>query len=425
MNKSSSNNNGGNSNEDMPPFMKEFVLRRQGSLTSPGGAAGGGDPPTPAKRKSVKSIDENIVLLQKTAMTAALPQRPQSAFISRKTHNEAMESGGGKSAANGGGNRRRSEYSTKFETLMSRAQAAAKAVDNLENLDNPDEVVSEEEDIDFNEEEVLQRCQDFLKDYDRSKQRKSLPAVSPPVPKPRKILNVEDPPRPSLRTRSSSLTIHDKKNAEEKADEDQNDNEVKIIQEVMPKPILKKSSDDLRISRPILKRKDSESNLPSSSTSAAGASSTSGVSATISGASTGGASGGGILKRKSVTAADDPFPSTTTSSRPDHIRIRSPSPDSSEPIKPILLRSRNSSFGEEEFPHSILKRRSSTEDLMDGDVSASASGATSRSSPEPPVHGILKRKLSLGSHSPDQANFAGALNIQFYRYFLKISEIRS
>ena len=42
------------------------------------------------------------------------------------------------------------------------------------------------------------------------------------------------------------------------------------------------------------------------------------------------------------------------------------------------------------------------------------SGATSRSSPEPPpaavVHGILKRKLSLGNSSPDQCIVAGAVS---------------
>ena len=83
--------------------------------------------------------------------------------------------------------------------------------------------------------------------------------------------------------------------------------------------------------------------------------------------------GGGILKRKSVTEEGNV-------SRPDHVRIRSPSPDLD--IRPILVRSRNSSVGEEEFPQSILKKRSSQEDLiMDGDISASAgtSGATSRS----------------------------------------------
>ena len=72
--------------------------------------------------------------------------------------------------------------------------------------------------------------------------------------------------------------------------------------------------------------------------------------------------------------------SQAANSRPEHIRIRSPSPDSDIPS--ILVRSRNSSLCEEEFPQSILKKRSgSQEDLiMDGDISASAgtSGATSR-----------------------------------------------
>ena len=89
-------------------------------------------------------------------------------------------------------------------------------------------------------------------------------------------------------------------------------------------------------------------------------------------------SGGGILKRKSVMD-ESASQSQAANSRPEHIRIRSPSPDSDIPS--ILVRSRNSSLCEEEFPQSILKKRSSQEDLiMDGDISASAgtSGATSR-----------------------------------------------
>ena len=135
---------------------------------------------------------------------------------------------------------------------------------------------------------------------------------------------------------------------------------------IFPKPILKKSSDDIRETRPILKRKDSESSitLPSQ------ASATSSASTTNSSSST------GILKRKSVTDSE-----ASANNRPEHVRSRSPSPDF-DTIRPILVRSRNSSLGEEEFPQSILKKRSgSQEDLiMDGDISASAgtSGATSR-----------------------------------------------
>ena len=77
------------------------------------------------------------------------------------------------------------------------------------------------------------------------------------------------------------------------------------------------------------------------------------------------------LKRKSVTKTDDN--SLPTTSKPDHVRIRSPSPDLELRPTSGILRSRNSSLGEEEFPQSILKRRNSQDDLiMDGDVSASA-----------------------------------------------------
>ena len=75
---------------------------------------------------------------------------------------------------------------------------------------------------------------DFLEDYDKSKQRRSLDAgmasaaAPPPIPKPRQLVSAasedvpagaaelsfpvaSDSPKPSLRTRSSSLTIHDKR----------------------------------------------------------------------------------------------------------------------------------------------------------------------------------------------------------------------
>ena len=270
---------------------------------------------------------------------------------------------------------------------------------------------------------MLQRCQDFQKDYEESRRLKK---QQPPVPKPRQLIggrsaasastSTQEPqekqdqvtPRPSLRMRSSSLTLHDKNNEVENS-EDQPHTSSKTTfaaseasgeskSQFFPKPILKKSSDDIRnatfgeMTKPILKRKDSESSLNTASNSG-GLQGSSQASNTAS---------GGILKRKSMTDAE-------VSTRQEHVRIRSPSPDLEAARPPgILVRSRNSSLGEEEFPQSILKKRScSQEDLMDGDISASAgtSGATSRSSPEPPaVHGILKRKLSLGSASPDHSN---------------------
>ena len=270
--------------------------------------------------------------------------------------------------------------------------------------------------------EVLQRCQDFQKDYEESKRKKQ----QPPVPKPRQLIGgrsvasaastsqepqpeKQEAPRPSLRMRSSSLTLHDKNNEVENSEDIQPHTSSKTTfteavgtsNQFFPKPILKKSSDDIRttfgeMTKPILKRKDSESSLNTASTSGG----------RIEASSSNTTASGGILKRKSMTE-------TEVSTRQEHVRIRSPSPDleaASSLQRPpgILVRSRNSSLGEEEFPQSILKKRScSQEDLMDGDISASAgtSGATSRSSPEPPaVHGILKRKLSLGSASPDPSN---------------------
>jgi hypothetical protein len=404
------------SNDDMPPFMKEFVMRRQSSMENTNNNNNnnnqqGAATPTPTKRKSVQGSPSSIS-----------PMRPQSAFIPRPSARSVLNSENKSSQDQ----RRRSDFISRYESLMNRAQAATKAVDELDILRQNEakgaDVEDDEEDVesvDFNEDEVLQRCQDFLKDYDKSKQQiKSLP--QPPVPKPRNMIigntleDQVDPPRPSLRTRSSSLTIHDKNNDHQNSDKytaKKLNSEVEsstISSQVLPKPILKKSSDDLTTrlvssepaNRPILKRKDSESSLNNPSMAASNAYSSSSVPHT--------SIFGGILKRKSMTDEAPP--------RQDHVRIRSPSPpdrDEPGPIS-ILMRSRNSSFGEEEFPQSILKRRSSQEDLiMDGDVSASAgtSGATSRSSPEPPVHGILKRKLSLGNYSPDQGNIvAGAIS---------------
>ncbi len=370
--------------------------------------------------------------------------RPQSAFISTQTAQSSR-----KSADNP---RRRSDFVSRYESLLNRAQNATKAVDELDLLrlqrakgseatqedlqDNDDD--QEEEEVDFNEEEVLQKVNEFQKDYEQ--RRLVTKPASAPIPKPRQFisgrpLNTTQPqqqeppaPMPSIRTRSSSLTLSDLKTDEsparpgaKKVEKFEQPSEKS---QIYPKPILKKSSDDLRgeFTRPILKRKDSESSL---NCPVASGSNLPPTSAPVSGSNPSGSGiGGGILKRKSVTDENMASGSGSTgSNKPEHVRIRSPSPDLD--IRPILVRSRNSSVCEEELPQSILKRRAgSQEDLiMDGDISASAgtSGATSRSSPEPPVHGILKRKLSLGNASPDQS-IAGVIS-SILKVILKFSKI--
>ena len=161
----------------MPPFMKEFVMRRTttSQQQSPSET-------TPTKRKPTPQI------------------RPQSAFIPQSR----------KSAANSD-TRRRSDFVSRYESLLSRAQAATKAVDELDllRLQRAKDVQAqaadansdkdEEESVDFNEEEVLQRCQDFQKDYEQRKIQQQIP----PVPKPRHFIQgrplAEEVPRPSLR----------------------------------------------------------------------------------------------------------------------------------------------------------------------------------------------------------------------------------
>ena len=76
-----------------------------------------------------------------------------------------------------------------------------------------------------------------------------------------------------------------------------------------PKPILKKSSEDLK-PVPILKNRVEAELVTTTTTTGSAASS---ISGSVS---------GGILKRKSVTDSGN----ETTASRPDHVRIRSPSP---------------------------------------------------------------------------------------------------
>ncbi|CAB4067923.1 SVIL [Lepeophtheirus salmonis] len=172
--------------------------------------------------------------------------------------------------------------------------------------------------VKFNEEEVIKTCEDFIKDYDMRR------LSTPPVPMPReslmkkKVINDEPSSPKGMRNRSSSLTIHDKRSPPITSQ----------TENLYPKPILKKSSEDLL--------KDNGAVC-------------------------------GILKRKS--------------SEYDHVRIRTPSPESE--IRPIL-RSRNSSVGEDpNSPHSILKRS------LD-DETYDPSSSQENISP----HGILKRRSS-------------------------------
>ncbi len=324
--------------------------------------------------------------------------RPQSAIMLPTRKVSASSEGGLDYSSPSRASRRKSDFMARYEVLTSRANEALHLVESTTATPEQQAPLSPEpEDVEFDEEEVLKTCQNFLKDYDDSKRRKSLTeSTLPPVPKPRELLRSNNLPEGSpfvqcsprrvsqpntvsvqgtVRNRSSSLTLLDKRSPEAGRQHQQ-------AQEFVPKPILKKSTEDLdslleqqqqQLQQPlrpvpILKHKDSEPNLSTPHT-------------------------GGILKKKS---ADE------SQSRPDHIRIRSPSPDAAR--RPILIRSRNNSTCDErnsspEPPPSILKRRSSTEDLEPSDPA-------SRGSPEP--QGILKRKYSSantsGSRTPDSGD---------------------
>ena len=574
--------------ENMPPFMREFVMRRKNSQRefhndfNPDEKA---PPqfPTPMKKPVIAN--------------SALPCRPHSAFIPRaiasdsrdvsapKTHQESSESQGTE------GNpilesskplppaRRRSDFVMRYEYLMDKAQKAIQVVDKYESVVNKrqsgtesnitqgdssdknnstqfdgtkglagcgDEDEDEIEDVDFNEEEVLRKCRDFISDYDKNKQQRgtrgdikktdkvsssptSVSSNTPPVPKPRHNFNLnitkvafgnstlsssglisEAPENNSIRARASSLTLHDKRfhNSNTSTNDDPDKeccpnnkyyetspqrpkpNETSSLSVTrnstpisMPKPILKKSSEDLiRISEfsdccnnaasnTIFNSLSSNKLQPSSSTSTEsktpipilknkdsfsmdGANpknfslSDKGNQLYANPATEPATSVSSILKQRTLLGD----PTEAPSGKPDHVRIRSPSPDLDDFVPRPILRSRNNSVGactnnnvtsdnliigkgsrasspelgssnthgssSVSFqPQSILKRRSSeAEDLdtirsfgghdMSGATSGHTSGATSRSSPEHTPHGILKqRKWSVGSgsHSPDSS----------------------
>ena len=320
--------------------------------------------------------------------------------------------------------RRKSDFLSRYEELTCKAALAIKSVDqivkcdrkfeyknennrnelNIQTLDSP--ITPEVESVEFNEEEVLKTCQDFLDDYDRTKtsQYKSISSYdqaklprTPPTPAPRlsltsrnefsskqstsrlshedeqllqaaqgksfwetqgeavfdKIDNVnpEDFDSKIIRTRSSSLTIHDKKLSE---------NEEKI------KPILKKSTEDLAENNrfpSILKTRDDF----------------------------------GVYNQKSKIEGKSEHVRIQSPSfdRNDHVRIRSPSPDFDIETADVddeqIFNDRCSS---PEIP-SILKsrfRRASVDNISIEEL---------QNDDEP--QSILKRKASFGSgsHSPE------------------------
>ena len=552
------------SSENMPAFMKEFVMRRRNSQREIHNEFNPDEKAPPKFLSSSKKLGD-----------PSLPSRPHSAFIprnplsgSKKTtspatcksdttnSNNAPSQSVGDSSKPLPPTRRRSDFVTKYEFLVSKAQKALQVVDKLETIvtknqentsegiesstsnemdrklfndqgegacltDDDDEEIA---DVDFNEEEVLKRCRDFITDYDKNRQKRGVSNKDkttcnastcsntnvPPIPKPRQSLNqnsstrvafdnnlvsefssmsLESEQESSIRARSSSLTLHDKRLQTSKAEnidiqcdcpnnkyyetspDDARPGRPTLFSmhsapSSMPKPILKKSSEDLiwiaeqssdtykshsnftvsenKTPESILKNKESVpgaeanigGNLKSDPTLEK-------VKLNPSNQAT-----DSILNISSILKQRNPLnessENTGTSTRSEHVRIRSPSPDLDDFVPRPILRSRNNSvggntsnhgsedlniikrssrasspdvggssgYGVSFLPQSILKRRSSeAEDLdtarsfgdMSGATSGHTSGATSRSSPEPP-HGILKqRKWSVGSgsHSPD------------------------
>ena len=310
--------------------------------------------------------------------------------------------------------RRKSDFLSRYEELTCKAALAIKSVDQIVKLDRkPQEFKNNENnrnelntqpldspitpEVEFNEEEVLRTCQDFLEDYDRRAGQARQPAV--PVPAPRLSLTAARTEFPSqqhcpvarqlsredeqllqaaqgksfwenqsenlfekidnvnpevfdskiIRTRSSSLTIHDK--SEEKI-----------------KPILKKSTEDLAEHNKfpsILKTRDDF----------------------------------GLNQKSKVEGKCEHVRIQSPSfDRNDHIRIRSPSPDFEQEIIDIedddelLFNDRSSS---PEIP-SILKNR-----FRRTSVDAISIEELQQDSEEP--QSILKRKASFGSgsHSPE------------------------
>ena len=152
--------------------------------------------------------------------------RPQSAFIPRSRPTASSSQSGSSAQVEQGGQvgglptsprssssdiRRRSDFVSRYESLLNRCQAATKAVDELDLLrlqkaasanqsagsnsqdlvphhhdlvvvQDPaaiEDIINDEEeiaDVDFDEEEVLQKCQEFQKDYQERKSQKQQPS---------------------------------------------------------------------------------------------------------------------------------------------------------------------------------------------------------------------------------------------------------
>ena len=552
------------SSENMPAFMKEFVMRRKNSQKEIHNEFNPDEKAPPQFLSSSKKLGD-----------PSLPSRPHSAFIPRNSlsgSKKATSPATFKTETTNSNNvpsksledsskplpptRRRSDFVTKYEFLVSKAQKALQTVDKLETIvtknqenttegierstsnemdrkvfndqgkgacltDDDDEEIA---DVDFNEEEVLKRCRDFITDYDKNRQKREVsnkdkttcnattcPNTNvPPIPKPRQSLNqnssnrvafdnnlvsefssmtLESEQESSIRARSSSLTLHDKRLQTSRAENidiqcDCPNNKyyetspddarpgrpilfsMHSAPSSMPKPILKKSSEDLiRIAEQSSDTYKSHSNFTVSENKTPESilknkESVPGAEANIGGnlknnstlekakLNPSSQATDSILNISSILKQRNPLnessENTGTSTRPEHVRIRSPSPDLDDFVPRPILRSRNNSvggntsnhgsedlniinrssrasspevggssgYGVSFLPQSILKRRSSEAEDLDtarsfGDISGATSGhtsgATSRSSPEPP-HGILKqRKWSVGSgsHSPD------------------------
>ena len=350
--------------------------------------------------------------------------------------------------------RRKSDFLSRYEELTCRAALAIKSVDQIvkhdrndRNIINPNlesPITPDVESVEFNEEEVLKTCQDFLDDYDKSKvanvNGKCFPTPRiPPIPAPRlSLANRVDFPssrhqtsslQPKLskededlleaaqeksfwdtkhcdnsvferlenvnpeafdskiiRTRSSSLTIHDK--CEEKI-----------------KPILKKSTEDLAEHEhnrfpSILKTRDDFGLIPKTKHEG---------------------------KYEHVRIRSPSF------DRNEHVRIRSPSPDfenetidlcddddidgrSSSPENPSILRNRfrrtsvdGITFDDlNDEPQSILKRKSS---FGSGSHSPEGNSENTRS--------ILKKSSRNSSRTCSRSGSIEELDVESTKSILK------
>ena len=353
--------------------------------------------------------------------------RPHSVYR-MENQNSKIPDSDNRRAEGGDQERRKSDFLSRYEKLTCKAADAIKSVDKIECRQTGDPEANSSPgpghvpaphlespitpDVEFNEEEVLKTCQEFLDDYDKSKtgSRPGLLHVPipghaqkgiPPTPAPRLSLanrldfpssrykasassvpsklsredeelleaaqeksfwdtkqqsdkstvferldnvNTEAFDSKIIRTRSSSLTIHDKYEAE------------KI------KPILKKSTEDLVEHNrfpSILRTRDDFGLIP---------------------------------KTKHEGKYDHVRIRSPSFDRNEDVRIRSPSPDFEQDVMDIGLEDYNDGRSSSPENHSILRsrfRRTSVDGISFDD--------------EEEPQSILKRKSSFGSgsHSPE------------------------